>query len=199
MMRTHGAPPKTADELKWTPPDNLKSVELDSKRTGEYRTRLHALGLNQKQYQEVMTMHFEQIPFLAEAAMAYGGDKLKAELLTGWKNEDVLNQNMRSALNVVKAFGEEADIKDAMGPKGNTPAWVYRILAKVGAEMGEDRLLSTDAIVAHEDLQALLNHPAYVQALTTGDTTHPEYARVKAKVDAHYRAQAAHGRLQRAA
>lgn len=78
-----------------------------------------------------------------------------------------------------------------MGPQGNTPAWVYRILAKVDKEMGEDGGLGDESILSDDSLEELMKGKPGDEDAPYWNPQHPQHKVVKAKVERHHQAAAA--------
>lgn len=183
-MRDGGAPPKAANDYTFERPEALKHVELDEERTADFRQFCHELGLTQKQYQGVMNRYLESIQDVGELAISYSQKECEASLRSVWKSDEDYKRNLALAYKASAAYLDE-DLKGEMHRIGNNPALV-RILAKIGAEMKEDRPPGGNAVLQGEDIVALMRNPAY------RDEKHPEHLRIKAKVDAHFAAGGRH-------
>lgn len=181
-MRDGGAPPKDVSGYTFEPPEELKDIPLDAERTEDFKKFCHGLGLTTKQYQGVMERYLGSIGDIAEQAMQYQRSECEAQLKAVWKNDADIRKNVGLALKAFNALADE-DIKAELPRLGNNPA-LLRILAKVGAEMQEDTAAAAQHVQQPEDLSALMKHPAYF------DERHPEHERIKAKVRAHFEADA---------
>ena len=191
-MRDTGLPPKTADEYKFEVPEEMKKagVSLDQATSKAFSARALALGLTQKQYEGVMGEYFNSLGTMANAAVGYSRDKLNAELLSHYKVPEELNKNVALAFRVVTAYGDESEVEAAMGPQGNTPAWVYRVLAKVGKEMGEDPGVQPDQVLGGDSLEHLMRGKAGDEDAPYWNPKHPQHAATVAKVTRFHQAQA---------
>jgi hypothetical protein len=181
-MRDGGAPPKDVTGYTFEPPEDLKDIELDAERTQEFKQFCHGLGLTTKQYQGVMERYVGTIGDIAEQAMQYQRTECEAQLKAVWKNDADIRKNVGLALKAFNALADE-DIKAELPRLGNNPA-LLRILAKVGAEMQEDTATVAQHVQQPEDLSALMKNPAY------WNEQHPDHERIKAKVRAHFEAEA---------
>ena len=191
-MRDTGLPPKTADEYKFEVPEEMKKagVALDQTTSKAFSARALALGLTQKQYEGVMSEYFSSLGTMANAAVGYSRDKLNAELLAHYKVPGDVKKNLVAAFRVVSAFGDESEVEAAMGPMGNAPAWVYRVLAKVGKEMGEDPGVKPDEVLGGDSLEHLMRGKAGDEDAPYWNPKHPQHAATVAKVTRFHQAQA---------
>lgn len=190
-MRSTGLPPKTAEEYKFEVPKELKDagIELDQTTTNAFRAKALELGLTQKQYEAVMGEYFSTISTMANGATTYGSAKLKSQLLEHYKTPEVLAENVRLAFAVVNAYGDEHEVEQAMGASGNTPPWVYRVLAKVGKELGEDAGVKPDEVLGGDSLEHLMRGKEGDEDAPYWNARDARHAATVAKVTAYHEAQ----------
>lgn len=190
-MKDIGLPPKSADEYKFDPPAAFKDagLDLDPAMAKQMRDDALAQGLTQKQYEWIMGKYYSELEGMVNMSAKVGGERLKADLMTHYKTPEAMQQNVSLALSVVKAFGDEAELAAAMGPQGNTPAWVYRVLAKVGKELKEDPGAQNDGILAQDDIGELMRGKPGDEDAPYWNPQHPQHKSVVAKVQRHHEAQ----------
>jgi hypothetical protein len=123
---------------------------------------------------------------LGEYAQRAGGDagvmsvdEFKAAMLSGeWKDEATYNQNMQLGLKAIRAYHPDITAEELNGLP-NHPL-VAKILAAVGKEVGEDRVVQVQPLSAADfdtQLAALQASEAYNNA------SHAEHAQAIAKVE----------------
>lgn len=190
-MRDVGLPPKSADEYKFEVPKQLKEagIELDETTTKAFRSKALELGLTQKQYEAVMSEYFGTMTTMANGATAYGREKLRGQLLTHYKTPEAVQENVNLAFAVVNAYGDEAEIAEAMGASGNTPPWVYRVLAKVGKELGEDKGVKPDEMLGGDSVEHLRRGAPGREDSPYWNKDDPRHAETVRKVTAYHQAQ----------
>lgn len=183
-MKDTGLPPESPDKYEFKPPKGLEKLELDAAMSADAKKGLHALGLTQKQFQGVMEMYVQSLNGIVERGTTMGSQKAAEELAKSWGQPDTpaFRANLGLAHKAFAAFADEAD-KALIDQIGNSPV-MLRVLAKVGRELQEDTAVEGQ-IMAGESLEALMKDPAYFNA------AHARHAEVKAKVMAHFEAQAA--------
>jgi len=179
-------PPATAADYKI----NL-SAELAEKVDAEelaksadfktMQTNLHALGLNQKQMDGVVSELIGQgLKMQAEApSMAEAECVATLRQVDGWKSEAEYQSKMGAAFRTVKAFAGSPENEQAILQRyGNDPL-MCQVLAKIGAELTEDRQASPEAMAqVQESMDQLMNHASYL------NPNHPQHADTVAKVEA---------------
>lgn len=198
-MRTYGLPPKDAGEYKFEIPEPLKAagVDLDQTTSGAFRTKAHELGLTQKQYEGVMGEYLGHLETLAVGATRYGSERLGKELLTFYKTPEVLDENVKLAFNVVNAYGDDDEKAAALGPMGNTPPWVYRVLAKVGKELQEDTAVTPAEQLGGDSLAHLMRGHEGKEDSPYWNKEDPRHEETKRKVTAFHEAQSRAGQRRR--
>lgn len=197
-MRATGLPPKSAEEYKFEIPDALKAagIELDQTTSNAFRTAAHELGLTQKQYEGVMGAYFQNMESIALGGVQYGREKLSADLLAHYKTPEATQESVALAFKVVQAFGDDDEKAAALGPMGNTPPWVYRVLAKVGKELGEDRPVNPDQALGGDSIEHLMRGMEGKEDSPYWNKDDPRHAATVAKVKAYHEAKAAANRRQ---
>lgn len=200
-MKDIGLPPKSADEYQFEAPKAFKDagLDLDPDIAKAFKEQALEAGLTQKQYEWVMSKYYDQVEQLVGHSAKVGSERLKTDLLSHYKTPEALQQNVALALSVVQAYGDEQEIAAALGPQGNTPAWVYRILAKVGKEMREDPGIAADGLLQDESVEELMKGKPGDEASAYWNPKHPQHAAVVAKVQKHFAAQEAARKRKRAA
>lgn len=201
-MRDVGLPPADPSAYKFEVPKEYAEagLDLDPDLSAAFRKEAHEAGLSQKQYEWVMGTYFKQLGSLVDHAGRAGKELLQKELLEHYKTPEVLNENLKHAFRVVNAFGDEAEVKEAMGARGNVPAWVYRVLAKVGKELGEDPgFQSENAGAEGESLETLMAGKPGDENSPYWNPKHPQHARTVEKVQRIMERQAAAAKRKQAA
>lgn len=176
--------PKTAAEYAVTIPEDLKDAVGDISSDGlftQFRDEMHALGINQKQFDGIMQRYFSLIPAMAEGGMRATAEQTTAALEKHWPDESTRKGHMRQALKaatqMASAVGSSFDEIEASG-LGNHPLFI-RIMAALGPEMSEDssagagatgsNLMSADAVKQVMASEAYRNekHPGFAAAQKT--------------------------------
>lgn len=161
-------PPKTAADYKLNIPEALaEKINADELAKSDdfkaMQTNLHALGLSQKQMDGVVSELLQQGMKLRseDAVMSEAECTAALREVDGWKSPAEYTQQMGKALQAAKAFwGPQSDAMVAR--YGNDPA-ICQLLAKVGAELGEDRQPSPEAQAQVQDsMDTLMASPAYL-------------------------------------
>lgn len=187
-MKEVGLPPKDAGEYKFDLPEPLKGIELDDAKMIEARKAFHGLGLTQKQFEGVMSAFFANVDSVATYGAQLASAQTSSALAQMWKvapGEVVSHPNMTAAMKALNSYGDEKQRAEFMSGVVSL-ATVTDILAKVGREVGEDKTRIAGDVVAPETLNDLMKvgGPYW-------DAAHPDHERVKAKVQAHFKAQEA--------
>jgi hypothetical protein len=143
------------------------------------QANLHALGLSQKQMDGVVGELLSQgLKIRSEApVMAEAECVATLRQLDGWKEPEQYSKQMTAARSAVKSFmGDQYDT--VLERYGNDPL-ICQLLAKVGAELPEDRQASPEAQAqVQESLDRLQSHPAFL------NPHHAEHANIVAQVNA---------------
>ena len=173
-------PPKSAEEYALELPEGLDFEAL--KGEPEMQALLksgHEAGLNNKQMSWAVNQMIAAVQGNAEEVAA----QATASLKDVWKTDAEFKQNVDQAYKAASAFMEPAELEAFMkrgGPGDN--ASIIKMLAKVGAEMGEDKPVAdaNSSTSEAQSVSSLMASEAY------SNPKHPEHAQVKAKVDAYY-------------
>ncbi|EOW0055374.1 hypothetical protein ACOSVF_004408 [Salmonella enterica subsp. enterica] len=138
----------------------------------------HAKGLTNEQVEFVLNEYGKRAPELISGAGEVDRDATVAELKQAWKTDAEFNANVQNAYRAFQAFASPDDIAK-MDEIGNNPV-VIRLLAKVGAEIQEDKPFGGGDVVSGEDVKSLMMSEAY------RNEKHPDHASVSAKVQRYY-------------
>lgn len=178
-------PPKAVGDYKITVPEALKDAWNPGEDTqlAGFLEKAHAAGYTQKQIDLAIEQYGQIAPGLVQGAMALDADACIAELKTEWKTDADYEKNASMAVAGLRAYAGD-DAQDLMSRYGNDPKFI-RMLAKIGAETGEDGSTPATNLPSQESIQELLASEAY---RNPGD---PQHAAVSAKVKAYYDAKAA--------
>lgn len=184
-LGTGDAAPKTVEDYQITVPDALKDAwnpKEDAQFTG-FLKEAHAAGFTQKQIDLAVGEYTKAVQNLAGGFQQLSADDCVASLKEGWKTDAEYKAGVGNAFKAAQGFfGDDAQY--IIDTYGNDPKLI-RGLAKMGAEMGEDKSLSpTDTLPSGTSIDELMAHPAY------SDPKHPEHARVSKQVQSFFAAQA---------
>jgi hypothetical protein len=175
---TGDVPPKTAEEYTVTVPEAFKEHWKEDERFTAFRAEALAAGITQKQMDLVMDRYFKTAPELINGAVNNSTEAVMASLDKAWgANYD---KELQAAAKTFETYADPAD-KGKFDDIMRDPSLAYRLLAKIGPELGEARGIpaGTEGTSA-ESIQALLTSPIL------RDPKHPEYAATRAKVDNYY-------------
>lgn len=147
-MGQYGLPPETPDAYKLQLPEGVEAPEGFAE---EFTQFAHANGLTQKQLDALMP---EIITMAQEVMEEFTPTKEKAEAALREAWGDKFDSELALAN---KAF---ARYKDAIAPEdANNPA-VIKVLAKIGAELGEDTK-PAEGVTTKADAATLRSDPEY--------------------------------------
>jgi hypothetical protein len=179
------APPKTPEEYQITVPDALKDA-LDPKTDpllGAFLKDAHAAGLSQKQIDLVMGKYFDLAPKLIEGSRQLSEAECIADLKNEWKDDATFKAEVGKAYKAVQAYGDK-DAQAILAEYGNDPR-VIRLMARVGAELGEDRSINPGGTLpGGQSVESLMTSEAYT------NPKHADHARVSAQVQTYFNKQA---------
>lgn len=184
-MRDTGLPPQSADEYKYEPPETFKElgVDLDPVETKAFKEFALSQGLSQKQYENIVNYHFSRVGKTQESAEKYGQEKLRKELTEFYKTPEETDKNVKLAYKVIESFADQDELAAISSGYGNVHPAFYRVLAKIGNELGEDHGLGTPDLLPATDIETLQKSPAY------WDPKDPQHSAVFTKVKRHYEQQ----------
>jgi hypothetical protein len=179
------APPKTPEEYQIIVPDALKDA-LDPKTDpllGAFLKDAHAAGLSQKQVDLVMGKYFDLAPKLIEGSRQLSEAECIADLKNEWKDDATFKAEVGKAYKAVQAYGDK-DAQAILAEYGNDPR-VIRLMARVGAELGEDRSINPGGTLpGGQSVESLMQSEAYT------NPKHADHARVSAQVQGYFNKQA---------
>lgn len=170
-----GMPPKSADEYKlekYLPDTHQENPEAMK----PILVKFHEAGLTNKQVQSVMNIFGEQLA----AGSASEQAKFEAgmtQLKTTWG--DAFEQNLTHAKAAIAAYGTPEERQALMQKFKNDPDFIA-FAAKIGADLGEDRLPGEFQAGSGEDIESLRRSEAYT------NNKHPDHKATVAKVNAAY-------------
>lgn len=180
------APPKTAEDYQIAVPDTLKDVwnPKEDPLLGEFLKNAHAAGMNQKQVDLAMQTYLDVVPKLLEGSKTLSSEECTAELQKAWSTPEQYKAEVRKAYQAAIAYGD-ADAEAILKDYGNDPR-VIRMLARVGAEMGEDKSITPPGggSATGQAVESLMTSEAY------NNPRHPEHATVSRQVADHFARQA---------
>jgi hypothetical protein len=177
-MRDVGAPPKTPEEYVTAPPEEMKEALKDLKFSPEFLKGAHEKGITQAQMDYMLSYYFKEAPELLKGGLNNSVEATIGALDKAWGEK--YDENLTAASKAFEAYADPAD-KGRFDDIMRDPALAYRILAKIGPELGEAGGVPRDtAGTSQDDVNALLMHPA------AGDPKHPEHKAVRAKLDNYY-------------
>lgn len=174
------APPQTPDGYA---PELPQGVSMDQLKSDPmfagFLKGAHAVGLNNKQVSYLLGEFQQRVALMQDQA----ADPAVAEAELGkvWTTEQQMVRGLTGAFRGTQAFASDAEHAARIDKKfGSDPDFI-RLMAKVGAELGEDRLPEGGLNQAEtETKDALMRSPAYL------DKTHSEHAVTVAKVNRFY-------------
>lgn len=137
-MGEGGIRPKSADEYKLPETDAFKNLQLDETAAKDFKTKAHAMGLSQSQYEGIMSEWATLAPGLVEAGAKQTTESAVAALKDAWKDD--FAPQMQGAVRAITTVAKEAGIsfEDAEQAIGNNPIAI-RMFAALSKQMGEDR------------------------------------------------------------
>lgn len=191
-LGTDEMPPATAAEYKITAPKDLDQAAFDEfvkdPATVAALEGMHQLGLTNKQTDAVMQMYLQSAATMAAGGQALSAEDCITELRKEWKTEGDLTKNIGAARHAATQLGARVGVDfaaiEASGLASN-PLFI-RMAAALAPEFGEDTAPAGAALPA-TDLDSLVKSPAYM------NPNDPNHAAVKARVTAHFAAQAGAG------
>lgn len=174
------APPKTPEEYA---PDLPEGVTMDALKSDPlfagFLKGAHAKGLNNAQVSYILGEFQQRMQLMQEQARDPA--VAEAELSKVWTTPAAMEKGLGNSYRAAKAFADGDEHFAKLEQKfGSDPDFI-RLMAKIGAELGEDRPPAGLSPVEAETLETLKAHPAY------SDAQHAEHGAVVAKVAALYR------------
>jgi hypothetical protein len=178
--------PATPDDYTITIPEAFKdqldpAAIKDNAEFKDFIAKMHGIGLTQPQLDTVLGELIESVVGVASDKNEQTFEQAKAALEKVWTSPAEFQRGSMRCWQALTGFCDnEAQANDLLQRYGND-AQLVQFLAKVGAEMGEDRSLAATMMTASgEDVDKLRNSPAY------WDENHPEHKATVARVTAYY-------------
>lgn len=174
------APPKSPDEYAPELPQGItmEALKGDPMFAG-FLKGAHAKGLSNAQVSYVLAEFQERVQLMQEQA----ADPAIAEAELGkvWQTPQQMERGLQGAYRGTHAFAADKEHAERLDKKfGSDPDFI-RLMAKVGAEMGEDTLPDGGLTSAEtETLESLRRSEAYNNA------KHPDHAKAVAQVKRLY-------------
>lgn len=177
------AVPETAEGYAVKVPESLTGAFDPATDAGfkEFAQQAHAAGFSDAQMQLVVDAYGKIAPQLVGGAVALDGDAAEAALRQTWKTDQDFAANMSLAERAVRELGEGLGEPLMRAVRDNVP--VIQLLARVGAQLGEDTPPAGMAGKAGMSAEQLMAHPAY------SDAKHPEHGGITARVRAAFAAR----------
>jgi hypothetical protein len=177
--------PNSADEYTIPVPDDMKEL-FDPKTDpliGDFLKDAHEAGMTQGQIDFVLGKYFEVAPQLVGGSQQMSAEACNADLRKDWATDEQYKAEVGKAFKAAQAFGDK-DAEAIMQKCDNDPR-IIRLLARVGAELGEDRSIGHGARVSGaQSVQSVMTSEAYT------NPKHPDHARVSAQVQGYFARQA---------
>jgi hypothetical protein len=147
----------SVEEYSWTPPEN--AAPLDPERETQFKTMALEQGFTTKQYEFIMNSHNEMISGMLDS-LGLTPEKTEANLKEAWGKE--FDSNLKAAKAGFDTYAHST--ADPHDPIWNHPE-VMKLLARVGADVGEDSISSKPAATAgtsiDDQIKALRADPNY--------------------------------------
>lgn len=183
-----GLPPEKSDDYKVTLPEGskLKAEDLEGPEMKAFRDEAHKAGLTQKQFDASVGAHIKGLNSFVDGLAERGATMAKDELA---KDPDWQGDKLTGQLKLAYRTFESFATKDEMGDIdriGNNPVFL-KILARVGKDLGEDRLGRQSGAAAVIDEATLAN---YMKAGGPyWDATHPDHKKYVDIVTRHHQSK----------
>jgi len=181
-------PPKSAEEYTVAVPDSLKEA-FDPKTDEGYKTfssKMHGLGLTQKQMDGVMESYFENAQRLVGGAAGLDEKTARESLEKVWGQGKAFDDQVKLSYQGAAAIAAKAglNIDELMRPDrlGNNTDFL-RLMAAIGPEFAEARSPGGQGIkmpTSEEEIDKLMTSEAYK------NPKDPEHAKVSKQVQAYF-------------
>ncbi len=150
----------------------------------DFAKAMHEAGLSNDQLNAVVARYIAAAPQLLAANEQLSLEDAKAELGKVWQSEGKLNEGIAASRRAIETFGAPAeDVPGSqarlMAKYGKDPDFIA-FAAQVGAEMKEDRAVSSASASSDADIESLMKGEAYWKP------EHPDHTKVKEQVLAHF-------------
>lgn len=200
-----GTVPATADDYQLTVPTDAEGKALvdgvdleDFKADPIYKdlaAKAQAKGISNEAMQFFVGEYLQFAPKLFESNSLLSAQEATTALQSIWTDEAAMRKGLGQAARAVQGFAAEAGKPgsyDSLAAKFQNDPDFLAFAAKIGAEMGEDKPISSDP-VAQQDWQEQVDeiraNPAY------GDKNHPQHKALMQKIEGLY--QRRYGTQQR--
>lgn len=173
------APPKTVDDYAPELPQGMTmdALKQDPLFAG-FLKGAHSKGMTNAQVSYILGEFQQRVQMLNEQRA--DPELAAVELQKVWTVPGEFDKGLSNAYRGAKAFAVDAEHAQRLEQKfGSDPDFI-RLMAKVGAELGEDVQPAGLNGAEAETLESLLKHPAYF------DAKHPEHAAIVAKTRVLY-------------
>jgi len=177
--------PSSAAEYKIAVPEELKGDwdQNSDPLLSSFLKDAHEAGMTQGQIDFVLGKYFEVAQQLVGGSQQMSAEACNADLRKEWTTDEQYKAEMGKAFKAAQAFGDK-DAEAIMQRCDNDPR-IIRFLARVGAELGEDRSIGYGARVSGaQSVQSVMTSEAYT------NPKHPDHARVSAQVQGYFASQA---------
>lgn len=144
----------------------------------DFLGKAHKLGFSQSQIDFAVNAFHDNAAMLLDGAPGLSEEQCVAELRKAWPDQQEYNARLRDASRAAIAYAGP-DAEAIMAKHGNDPALI-KALANVGAQLGEDRSISTELSYARPSVSSLISSEAY------NNPNHPEHVRVSRQVSEYY-------------
>ena len=177
-------PPKTADEYKAENlPDGITWDEIKSDPTMvSFIKGAHAKGMTNGQLEWALNEYLGNIKNTLAADYQNSVEQTIAALKETWKDQAEYDRNMGNAYRAAQAFAQGDDYAE-LGELADKYPSVARLLAKVGAELQEDRSTPDTQTTVQDwesEVAAIRANPGFM------DNRHPEHKQLNAKITQLY-------------
>lgn len=159
----------------------------------DFAKAMHAAGLSNDQLNAVVSRYIEAAPQLLAANEQLSIEEAKAELSKVWQTDGAMQSGIAASRKVIETFGAQAE--DVAGSQarllakyGKDPDFIA-FTGAIGAELKEDRPVSSASAASAADIESLMKGEAYWKP------EHPDHTKVKEQVSAHFARQ--HGTRKR--
>ncbi len=175
-MRSGEAAPKSPDDYAPEGVD-IETMKKDPLYMGFLKSA-HSRGFSNADVSWILGEYAQR------QAMANSPEVGEAELRKVWPDDATLQQGLARSYAAVAAFTKgDSELAQRLEQKfGNDPDYI-RLMANVGKELREDRPVAGITAAETETREQLMASKAY------NDATHPDHARVMARVKALYEKQ----------
>lgn len=173
-------PPKAPTEYQIEVPEALRDHWQEDERFASFREGALQAGLTQAQMDFVMGRYFAHVPELVQGGAAASLQAVQADLTQAWGEGPTYDKALGEAFKAYQAYADPAD-RDRFDDIMTSPSLAYRILAKIGPELGEAGGIPAIAVSGG---QSSIRDLLLSEANT--NPRHPDHKATRAKVDKYY-------------